>query len=261
MRRLIGFTCEGSTLAGTLDEAPGTTGLLIVSGGNEVRAGTHRGMAMLALRVAASGIPVLRFDRRGIGDSEGPNGGWETSQADIGAAVRTFRRELPHVSRVAALGNCDAATALACFGRSAGIDALILTNPWTGEDMDGLPPTAAIRRRYRERLTDGRFWRKALSGGIDIPAFIKGLRKVIATPPEPLAGRMAGALQRFAGPVTIILATGDATAIGFRACWTGATFGALRARASVMEIATTSHSFQHPADTAALERAVLAALD
>ena len=39
MRRLIGFACEGETLAATLDEAPGTTGLLIVSGGNEIRSG------------------------------------------------------------------------------------------------------------------------------------------------------------------------------------------------------------------------------
>ena len=48
MRELISFPCEGDTLAGTLDDAPGATGLLIVSGGNEIRCGAHRGMALLA---------------------------------------------------------------------------------------------------------------------------------------------------------------------------------------------------------------------
>ena len=46
MRRLTSFPCAGDILAATLDEAPGTTGLLIVSGGNEIRIGA---LGMLAL--------------------------------------------------------------------------------------------------------------------------------------------------------------------------------------------------------------------
>ena len=48
MRELVWFPCEGDTLVGTLDDASGSTGLLIVSGGNEIRCGAHRGMASLA---------------------------------------------------------------------------------------------------------------------------------------------------------------------------------------------------------------------
>ncbi|HEY6965299.1 MAG TPA: hydrolase 1, exosortase A system-associated, partial [Erythrobacter sp.] len=65
------FACGSLTLAGTLDTAPGSTGLLIVTGGNEVRSGAFGGQAALAARIAAAGFPVFRFDRRGIGDSEG----------------------------------------------------------------------------------------------------------------------------------------------------------------------------------------------
>src|SRR3546814_9170156 len=83
MRHQLTFACEGAALAATLDEAPGTTGLLIVSGGNEIRSGAHRGRAMLAQRIAAAGHPVFRFDRRAIGDSEGENGGFEASGPDI----------------------------------------------------------------------------------------------------------------------------------------------------------------------------------
>ena len=43
MRKLIAFPCAGETLVGSLDEGAGSTGLLIVSGGNEIRMGAHRG--------------------------------------------------------------------------------------------------------------------------------------------------------------------------------------------------------------------------
>ncbi|WP_443018676.1 hypothetical protein [Sphingomonas sp. 7/4-4] len=95
MRKLIEFPCAGETLFGTLDEAPGTTGLLIVSGGNEIRVGAHRGMALLAGRLAEAGHPVFRFDRRGVGDSSGENHGFESSPDDIAAAAAAFRQAAP----------------------------------------------------------------------------------------------------------------------------------------------------------------------
>ena len=64
MRSLIAFPSAGETLAGTLDTAPGATGLLIVSGGNELRMGAHRGMAMLAAVEEYSGWGY--FDYRQI---------------------------------------------------------------------------------------------------------------------------------------------------------------------------------------------------
>src|SRR3546814_15129203 len=98
MRTLIAFPCEGETLVGTLDAAPGKTGLLIVSGGNEIRVGAHRGMALLAERLAAAGLPVFRFDRRGFGDSTGANDGYTPSGPDLPAAVRAFRAAVPPLS-------------------------------------------------------------------------------------------------------------------------------------------------------------------
>ncbi|WP_430634646.1 hypothetical protein [Sphingomonas hankookensis] len=139
MRRLVSFPCAGETLAGTLDGAPGTTGLLIVSGGNELRIGAHRGMAMLAAAIAAAGHPVLRFDRRGIGDSTGSNGGFLSSGPDIAAAAAALR-DHAGVTRMVAFGNCDAATALALFHGPAGIDRLVLANPWIVEPSGDLPP-------------------------------------------------------------------------------------------------------------------------
>ncbi len=124
-RRHLTFECEGSALVGTIDEAEGFAGLLIVSGGNELRSGAWSGQARLAARIAAQGFPVFRYDRRGVGDSEGGNGEFRSSGPDIAAALAAFRNAAPQVDRVVAFGNCDAASAL-MLTRGAGFDALIL---------------------------------------------------------------------------------------------------------------------------------------
>lgn len=260
MRRLIAFPCEGETLAGALDPAAGTTGLLIVSGGNEVRWGAHRGMAMLAARLAGAGVPVLRFDRRGVGDSSGTNGGYRSSGPDLAAAAAAFRAEQPHLTRLVGFGNCDAATALALFGRTAGVDALVLANPWVVESMDDAPPPAAIRARYAERLRDPAEWKRLLTGGVDLRKLAGGLRRAAApTTADGLAGAMAAALAGWPG-TTILLARGDNTAVAFADTWRGPAFAAARARASVTERATDSHSFAREGDGDWVFERVLAAV-
>ena len=253
MRRLIAFSCAGDELVGTLDDAPGTTGLLIVSGGNELRCGAHRGMALLAADLAAGGVPVFRFDRRGVGDSSGDNRGFAESGPDIAAAVRAFRASAPQVRRIVGFGICDAATALAWFHRDAGLDALVLANPWTGDEADGLPPAAAIRSHYLNRIADPRQWLRAARGGINIGRAIKGLRKASSTSGEggsTIADRMAVALAD--RPATILLATRDNTAIRFAGAW--------RHGGTIERRDTDSHSFARPGDGEWLAERLRAAL-
>jgi exosortase A-associated hydrolase 1 len=249
MRKLIAFPCASETLLGTLDDAAGTTGLLIVSGGNEIRVGAHRGMALLAERVARADHPVFRFDRRGIGDSTGTNAGFEGSAADIAAAAAAFRAT--GVERIVAYGNCDAATALALFHAEAGIDALVLANPWVVESADEMPPAAAIRSHYAARLRDPREWLRLLRGGVNIGKLLKGLRKASRKPSEAQAGlsaRLADALTKAGISVTILLAKGDNTAIAFTDAFKGAAFDAARAQVTIAQIDSASHSFASQAD-------------
>lgn len=263
MRSLITFPCTGETLAGTLDDAPGANGLLIVSGGNELRMGAHRGMAMLAAELAEAGYPVFRFDRRGIGDSTGVNGGFETSGPDIAAAAATFRAAQPQLTRIIGFGNCDAASALALFHRAAGLDALVLANPWVVEPLGDTPPPAAIRARYAERLRDPKQWLRLLSGGVNLRKLAKGLGAIAAAPREgagALAMRMAAALDATLVPLTILLAAGDNTAIAFRDAWQGEAFDALRATTTLHLCPTESHSFARASDKAWLRAQLLAAL-
>lgn len=225
-RRHLGFTCEGATLVGTLDTAPGTTGLLMVSGGNEIRSGAWNGQAVLARKLAASGVPVFRFDRRGIGDSEGENTGFRGSADDIRAALAAFRAAAPHMTRVVAWGNCDAASAL-MLGRGLGCDGLVLSNPWTfdGGDApnDGDAPPAqpqVLRAHYARRLRDPAALLRLLKGGVSVAPLLRSLRAMARkSAPTTLAQEIREGLAAFAGPVRILLAGRDRTAQAFLGQW------------------------------------------
>ncbi len=249
MRRLISFPCDGATLIGTLDEAAGATGLLILSGGNEPRMGAHRGQAMMAARIAAHGYPVFRFDRRGVGDSAGGNGGWESSGPDIAAAVDAFA-DAANLTRIIGFGNCDAAAALAMFGAEAGFAKVLLSNPWLSDEPDALPPAAAIRRHYARKLVNPAEWLRLARGAVDLGKLRQGLTKIAAAPSalDETAAPLIRAIHRWAGDAAIIVAQGDATGVAFRAAARGHGF-------AIETLATDSHSYADAMD--ALERVVL----
>lgn len=222
MNRLpLSFECQGARCGATLDHAAGSTGLLIVSGGNEIRAGAFNGQAQLAADIAARGFPVFRFDRRGIGDSEGANRGFRHSVKDIAAALLAFRAMAPQLERVVAFGNCDAASALMLAG-GADCDALVLSNPWTiDDDEDATPPPAAIRARYLEKLKNPKEVVRLLSGGVDLRKLVRGLFRASRTKatPSSLADSMRAGLATYPRPVSILLADGDRTAQVFADRW------------------------------------------
>ena len=220
MRRHLTFGCEGSALAGTLDEAPGAIGLLLVSGGNEVRAGAWNGQARFAARIAEAGFPVFRFDRRGVGDSEGGNGGFLTSAPDITAALAAFRAACPQMNRVVALGNCDAASAL-MLAKGAAIDALILSNPWTIEDEAAPAPPAAIRDHYRRRLANPAALLRLLSGKVSPAKLFASLRDALRkpAPQNSLVQDMASGIAGFPGEILFLVAGRDRTGQTFVANW------------------------------------------
>lgn len=219
-RRHLTFACEGATLIGTLDSAPGTTGLLLVSGGNELRSGAWAGQALLAARIAEAGFPVFRFDRRGVGDSEGQNGEFRSSAPDIAAATAAFRGECPQLARIVGFGNCDGASALMLAG-GAGLDGLVLSNPWTIENDDAPPPPSAVRDHYRRRLADPAALLRLLTGKVSLRQLLASLRDALRKPAPPgtLAQEMAEGIKAFAGPIRFLIAERDRTALAFLDSW------------------------------------------
>ena len=223
MSRLpLTFVCQGCTLGATLDTAPGTTGLLMVTGGSEIRAGAFAGQARLAATIAAAGFPVLRFDRRGIGDSEGEDPGFAGSEPDILAAAQAFLAMSPQLTRVVGWGNCDAASAL-MLGSGCGLDGLVLSNPWTLEDEAdaALPPAASVRQRYIAKLKNPREVARLLTGGVNYRKLLKGVAKAASRKDgmSALVEAMRDGLAAYTGPVDLLIAEADRTGLTFEEAW------------------------------------------
>jgi len=259
MRRLLTFPCEGAELAASLDGAGGATGLLLVTGGSQTRVGSHRMYERLSKALAENDFPCFRYDRRGVGDSAGEDPGFKESGPDLKAAVAAFRTASPEVERVFGFGLCDGATAIALFGKQAGLDGLILVNPWLVEAEAGEPPPAAIKRHYARRLTSREGWKKILSGSVDWRKLLRGLRSIFVKPEgSPLARETAAALRAGGLRAWLILAEGDATGIAAAHELEASIFKGLIEGREI--IRSDSHTFAREGDEAALLAAVVRGL-
>jgi exosortase A-associated hydrolase 1 len=259
MRRLLTFTCQGDALGASLDSSGGETGILFVTGGTQTRVGSHRMNERLAGELAAMGYPAFRFDRRGVGDSEGEDPGFRGSAGDIAAAAAAFRAECPDLERVIGFGLCDGATALALFSEEARLDGLIMANPWLVETEGDEPAPAAIRSRYRERLQTTQGWKNLLTGAVSYKKLLKGVLKAVAPGPAGrLSDRVAAALHGASVKAEIILASGDATAIAAEHELRCSKFNDLQK--NIQNVPTDSHSFARPGDADKLLAACLEAI-
>lgn len=157
------FECQGSELIGMLHLPPTHSGsgmLSVVAGGPQYRGGVCRMQINMARELAAAGVPVMRFDYRGLGDSEGEFRGFRDIGPDLAAAVATFQEHVPRLRKVVLWGGCDAASAILINAwRMPAVTSLVLGNPWvhTPETSDGV----AVQH-YGKRIRDKDFWLKLL---------------------------------------------------------------------------------------------------
>jgi exosortase A-associated hydrolase 1 len=261
LRRLLTFTCGEAALGASLDGEAGETGLLFVTGGTQTRIGSHRLFERLAAAFAERGHASFRFDRRGVGDSEGEDPGWRDSGPDLAAAALAFRRET-RIRRLIGFGLCDGASALALHAGIAGLDALILVNPWFVEAESGEPAAAAVRDHYRRQLTSLSGWKKLLTGAISYRKLLTGLQRIMAEKPSSLSAQIAERLEAAALPVEMVLARRDATAIAALAEWQTESFRTIRKNSpSPLMVESDSHTFARPGDFDALLAACLRAVE
>ncbi|MET3133188.1 exosortase A-associated hydrolase 1 [Oxalobacteraceae bacterium GrIS 1.11] len=221
-QRALRFQCQANCLFGilTLPEQALARGVLIVTGGPQYRVGSHRQFTLLARALAERGIAVLRFDYRGMGDSEGAARNYEHIDDDLHSALQQFFSAMPALRELVLWGLCDGATAAALYAhQDSRICGLVLLNPWVRS-----PPgiaRATLRFYYLERLRDPGFWRKLLDGRFKIGAALRSLRGLLRDAASGSASsasapqRMLDGLRRFRGRILIILSGDDLTAREF----------------------------------------------
>ena len=229
------FGCADDTLLGILARpaTPENTAVVVVVGGPQYRAGSHRQFVLLSRTLAAAGIAVLRFDYRGMGDSSGIQRDFERVSADIGAAIDTLQKRLPGLTQIALWGLCDAAAAalLYCHDtQDPRVKGLCLLNPWVRSEAS-LARTQ-VKHYYLQRLQQKEFWLKLLRGGMATQALGGLLHNIktafggasahdsgssrATTPQKPFQQRMATAWHQYPGRILLLLSGDDYTAKEFQ---------------------------------------------
>jgi exosortase A-associated hydrolase 1 len=276
----VSFDCAHDRLLGILarPDVPAQTGVLVIVGGPQYRVGSHRQFVLLSRELANAGYAVLRFDVRGMGDSEGEPRDFLSTSTDIAAAITALQRAVPSARQVALWGLCDGASAalLYCFDTlDSRVSALCLVNPWVRSESS-LARTR-VKHYYLNRLMRAGFWVKLLRGGVKLDAIgglgrsawiaLRGDRQ--PPPRSTFQQRMAAAWDAFSGRIFLLLSADDYVAKEFLehaahdSAWKSAlahprlvrhdepgadhTFSSAALRARVAEL-TLKHGLYHPRD-------------
>jgi len=274
--RPVVFSCEMHPLVGiaSIPERPSDRGVVIIVGGPQYRAGSHRQFVRLARGLANAGFAALRFDRRGMGDSGGEPASFEFIEADIEAAIVALMASCGALRHVVLLGLCDAASAASLYisrldERVAG---LVLLNPEVRSDQSFA--RAQVKHYYARRLFSRQLWSNLIAGKTDpihsgweaARAVLRGFTRLSS----PQGGRhsadaayhvrMAHALATFDRPVLVVLSGNDLTARTFELHteeareWHG-----LLARPSVTrrDVENADHTFSEHTARVAVERLII----
>ncbi|HKU15955.1 MAG TPA: hydrolase 1, exosortase A system-associated [Steroidobacteraceae bacterium] len=204
-------------------------GVLVVVGGPQYRVGSHRQFVLMARQLAKAGFPVLRFDYRGMGDSDGEVRTFEGCGEDIRAALEAFQSAIPTLKGVVVWGLCDAASAaLMHVTQDSRVLGIVLVNPWV-RTVAG-EARAYVQHYYGQRLLQASFWRKLLSGKLDVMRSVRDFVRALgesrgagaaARAPISFIERMRRGLTAFARPVLVLISERDLTAAEFTTLCTG----------------------------------------
>jgi len=276
------FPLGNDTLIGILHAATpdARRGVLMVVGGPQYRVGGHRHYVKVARRLAAGGVPVLRYDYRGIGDSTGRFHGFENLDDDIRAGIDALVARVPTLRQVVLWGLCESASAIALYAHSdPRVAGAILVNPYAS--TVGGKARTILRHYYLIRLLEWDFWKQLFRGRIFLGRSLRSLAQAVTRaavgssrpaevaldqdamasermlqirPPDrddpvPLPERMAQGLEKFRGHVLFVISGDDLTATEFLAACDTRRWAEILERDMTgrVDIAGSDHTFSRKA--------------
>ena len=232
--KTLSFCCQNCWLYGVLGipPQPNSRGILIVVGGPQYRVGSHRQFTLLARFLAEYHIPSLRFDYRGMGDSDGVIQTFENIEEDLNSAINQFFINIPELKEVVIWGLCDAASAALFYAhKDPRVTGLVLVNPWVRTEAGAAK--AYLKHYYVSRLLNWDFWKKLGRGQFKLSesfsSLYRSVSKFLMKKTEivndkvqqascnlvPLPDRMLEGLKQFKGKILLITSGDDLTAQEF----------------------------------------------
>ncbi|WP_088330318.1 hydrolase 1, exosortase A system-associated [Lacimicrobium sp. SS2-24] len=222
MEKAISFELHGQCLLGIVHQPLNchSAGVLIVVGGPQYRVGSHRQFVQLSRGLATQGIASMRFDYRGMGDSEGQKQPFEAVCDDIKSAIDAFCAETG-LSQLVIWGLCDAASAAMIYAHKDNrVKGLVLLNPWLRSEA--AMGKTMVRHYYLQRLLSKDFWKKLLGGKINLGGSLKDAKGFVqdsmATDNQMQGSyqqRMQSGIEKFHGKICLVLSGVDLTAREF----------------------------------------------
>lgn len=246
-------------LAAILNPGNASTGLLLVVGGPQYRVGSHRQFVKLCRALAGAGIPSLRFDVSGMGDSCGSSSSFYQQHSDIQLAIDAFFSQQPQLKSVVLWGLCDGASSILLSLRQIKdprITGLVLLNPWVRQQQSYAK--TMLKHYYWQRLTDKTLWLKILRGEFALVASLKDLfsnvkKSAAASSASPQAAisteqnyveHMQQSWAAFAGKVCVITSGNDLTAQEFLdLCGARPAWQQLLEKADHLHVTAANHTF------------------
>ena len=228
------FECDGSNLYGILSLPPAKSqrAVVIVVGGPQYRVGSHRQFLLLSRFLASNGVTTLRFDHRGMGDSDGETT-FEELGPDIRAAIDALLADRAEIEEVIIWGLCDAASAAMMYAPTdSRVAGLVLLNPWVRDDSS--LARAQLKETVASDLVNFEKWKRLFTGKIKVTKalgsfvglLVESVRGSGASTEKGESGlrrseeysyqdRMLHGLRQFDGQVLLVLSGNDITAKEF----------------------------------------------
>ena len=243
--------------------------VLMVNGGAQTRAGSHRMQQQLAQHWQQAGFASLRFDFPGFGDADGEPGTFVDHAEYLTELPAQLARYFGKVRPIVLFGLCDGATAGLLASPWLQPQALILLNPWcrTAENH----ARTMLKFYYLRRLISAEFWQKLLRGQWQASASMASILRLIRpaaakgktgkmdapTTQQPAAAgtnllsilttdtAIPQALQHWQqikAPVQLLLSGADLTAAECRQLLQQPAYRQLWQQAGVIDIAAANHT-------------------